>query len=261
MSDGERPGSVEVAERRRGGLTWLWVLLGVLLLGLVAWLLFAGDDEESDALGAGEQAVVEEPVDPAAAADATEAPDGAASEPADPATGSGGEAAASASGGAASAAGGGDASAAGEGDASGPADDAQAAAGSGGGGGSGGSGSTGPVDVTEVPALVDRLPVAQLVDRTVQAQSVLVQEVVADEAFYVGPSAERAVLVRLPQFAGAGAAAESPFDVAQGDRVSFTGTLAEVTDGFLAQLRRYDPSETLEPGEVYVQARELEITS
>lgn len=251
MSDGKRPGSVEVAERRRGGLTWLWVLLGVLLLGLVAWLVFgalAGDDEEQDALGAGEQTVIEEPVDPAAAADATQAPDAErVSDPADTATGTGAEAA-SASGGAARAAG--------EGDASAPADDAQASA-----AGGEGSGSTGPVDVTEVPALVDRLPVAQLVDRTVRAQSVLVQEVVADEAFYVGPSAERAVLVRLPQFAGAGAAAESPFDVAQGDRVSFTGTLAEVTDGFLAQLRRYDPSETLEPGEVYVQARELEITS
>jgi len=90
----------------------------------------------------------------------------------------------------------------------------------------------------------------------VTGTAVAVAAVVADEAFYVGPEAGRTVLVRLQEFGGTDSP-ESPFQVETGDTVSFTGTLRQVDDAFLADLQLYDPSTQFQVGDFYVQADEI----
>lgn len=95
-----------------------------------------------------------------------------------------------------------------------------------------------------------------LVGQQVTAESVQVVEVVADEAFYVGPEVGSTVLVRLEEFAGDDAP-ESPFQVEEGDTVSLTGTLEQLDEALVSSLTLYDPAEELELGEYYVQVDEI----
>lgn len=122
------------------------------------------------------------------------------------------------------------------------------------------------IDVTDVPAgaalagevdvFGDQVTGTDIVGQTVTANEVLVQELVADEAFYVGPEVGNTILVRLQAFAGEDAP-ESPFQVEQGGRVTFTGELREIDEQFLSELQLYDGADDLELGDYYVQADQI----
>ena len=122
------------------------------------------------------------------------------------------------------------------------------------------------IDVTDVPAgaalagdvdvFGDQVTGTDVVGQTITANEVLVQELVADEAFYVGPEVGNTILVRLQPFAGEDAA-ESPFQVEQGGRVTFTGELREIDEQFLSGLQLYDGADDLELGDFYVQADQI----
>lgn len=198
------------AEQRRGGLSWLWILLAVILAAIAAWWLFGvlADDEDPEAAPTAAEEV-EEPVDSEPTLTDETTPEGT------------------------------------------PADDDTAAP----------TGETAPPDARVVVGDVDLftadVDLASLVGESVEAEGAEVQAVVADEAFFVGPEPDRTVLVRLPEFAGG---QESPFDVQEGDEVSFTGTLEEVDEALLSELQLDDPPQ-VETGDVYVQVEELELAS
>lgn len=94
------------------------------------------------------------------------------------------------------------------------------------------------------------------VGELVEADTAEVQAVIADEAFFVGPEAGQTIMVRLEPFGGTDDP-ESPFEVQEGDTVSFSGTLQEIDDAFLADLQLYTPAEDLETGDYYLQASGL----
>ncbi|WP_345379916.1 hypothetical protein [Pseudonocardia yuanmonensis] len=120
-----------------------------------------------------------------------------------------------------------------------PAGDGQSGAGQNGAGqtGTGQSGGSGTLTADGTPLL----PVAQaagpngelsgLVGRAVTAQRVAVQSVPADEGFWVGTSDTDRVWVQLTTQPG-----ESPYRVAVGDRVDFTGSVVAQDAGFAQQV-------------------------
>ena len=122
------------------------------------------------------------------------------------------------------------------------------------------------VDVTDVPAgtalagdvdvFSDQVTGTDLVGQSITANEVLVQELVADEAFYVGPEVGNTILVRLQEFAGE-EAPESPFQVEQGGEVTFSGELMEIDDQFLSELELFDGVGELEVGDYYVQIDQI----
>jgi hypothetical protein len=208
-------GAHAATEKRGGGLLWLWLLLGALVLGLVIWAIAAALDDDDDDVDAGLPVVtdeVEEPEETEATEDAEEtatteatedAEETATTEPAEPS-----------------------------------------------------SADVGVILVGDVDILADETDLAALVGQPVEANTVEVRELVADEAFFVGPEVGQTVMVRLPAFAGEDEP-ESPFSVEQGDTVSFTGTLQEIDDALLSELQLYNPAEELETGQVYVQVEDI----
>ncbi|WP_432483427.1 hypothetical protein [Kineococcus esterisolvens] len=204
------------AEEESGSRKWLWLLLAAIAAALILWAILALTGDDEDDVDA---------VDPQTTASAPVTPTDDESTPsATPST---------------SATAGGDPTAT----ATATSDPAATAV-------------AGAVLVGGTDVLTSGTDLTTLVGQQVQATEVEVTEVVADEAFHVGPQAGQTVLVRLPQFAGADAA-ESPFTVEQGDVVSFTGSLAEVDDALLSELRNYNPAPDLQVGSVYVQAEEI----
>lgn len=117
----------------------------------------------------------------------------------------------------------------------------------------------GVVLVGDLDALAPDVDLSANLDEPVEANTVEVQEVVADEAFYVGPEAGQTILVRLQPFGGEDDP-ESPFEVETGDTVSFTGTLRQIDDQFLSELQLYEASDELETGDFYIQAENLTLT-
>jgi hypothetical protein len=84
--------------------------------------------------------------------------------------------------------------------------------------------------VLDPAAPADPTPVlAQVTGQQVTGTAVQVLSVPADEGFWVGSSDAQRVWVQL-----AGAAGESPYQVRQGDRVDFTGTVAAHDGSFPA---------------------------
>ncbi|WP_432507259.1 hypothetical protein [Kineococcus arenarius] len=207
------------AEEKKGSRWWLWLLLALIALALIVWavLAFTGDDED-DLDVEGTTSGVTAPATPGE--DETGATATESPEATDTAT------------------------------ATATADPTATA------GGTAGAVAAGALVVGGVDVFADGTDLAGLIGQPVEANAVEVLEVVADEAFYVGPSADEAVLVRLPEFAGQDAA-ESPFTVEQGDVVSFTGTLAQADQALVDDLLNYDPSSTLQPGAAYVQAETI----
>ncbi|GAA4732125.1 hypothetical protein GCM10023328_09220 [Modestobacter marinus] len=114
----------------------------------------------------------------------------------------------------------------------------------------------GAVLVGDLDVLDPAVDLSASAGEPVQANTVQVQAVVADEAFYVGPEAGQTILVRLQPFGGEDDP-ESPFEVQEGDTVSFGGTLEQVDEEFLAELQLYDPAQQFETGDFYVQASEI----
>ncbi|MCZ2815280.1 hypothetical protein [Modestobacter sp. VKM Ac-2984] len=114
----------------------------------------------------------------------------------------------------------------------------------------------GAVLIGDLDALAPDVDLSASVGEPVEANSVEVQAVVADEAFFVGPEAGQTIMVRLEPFGGTGDE-ESPFEVQEGDTVSFSGTLEEIDEEFLSSLQLYTPAEDLETGDYYVQASEI----
>lgn len=114
----------------------------------------------------------------------------------------------------------------------------------------------GGVLVAEVDALDPDAELTGLVGEQVEGNTVDVVQLVADEAFYVGPEPGRTIMVRLEEFAGEDDP-ESPFEVEVGDQVSFTGTLQEIDEEFLNELQLFEGVEQLETGDFYVQADEV----
>ncbi|MCZ2821261.1 hypothetical protein O2V63_13030 [Modestobacter sp. VKM Ac-2977] len=114
----------------------------------------------------------------------------------------------------------------------------------------------GAVLIGDLDVLDDSVDLSASVGEPVEANTVEVQAVVADEAFFVGPEAGQTIMVRLQPFGGTDDQ-ESPFQVQEGDTVSFSGTLEEITDEFLSELQLYTPAEELETGDYYVQASEV----
>lgn len=94
---------------------------------------------------------------------------------------------------------------------------------------------------------------AALVGEPVKADTVTVIAVPADEAFFVGPDPSQAMLVRLPEFAGE---SESPFNVQEGEQVSFSGTLEQVDEALLSELQLPAGAPELQAGDFYIQAEE-----
>lgn len=212
--------AVDGEEERRKSPWWLWLLLAALLLALLIWALtaFTGDDEPEElAAPVAPSTAPAIPLPPVAPVPPQPGVSSIPDVPTTPATTPSATASAGAT----------------------TAPDADGAVVAGG------------VDV-----LTSDTDLTTLVGEPAVGTEVEVTEVVGDETFYVGPEAGQTVLVRLPEFAGEGAA-ESPFTVEQGDTVSFTGTLAEVDDELLDDVRNYDPSTELEVGSVYVQAEEI----
>ncbi|WP_337062798.1 hypothetical protein [Kineococcus sp. G2] len=213
------------AEEKKGSRWWLWLLLALIAVALIVWavLAFTGDDEDDldvEETTAGVTAPAT-PGEDETDAMATESPEATATATADPtATAS---ATASATAGAA---------------------------------GTAAAVAAGALVVDGVDVFASGTDLAGLAGQPVEANAVQVVEVVADEAFYVGPSADHAILVRLPQFSGANAA-ESPFNVEQGSVVSFTGTVAEVDQALLDSLNNYDPAAGLQVGSLYVKAETI----
>ena len=111
----------------------------------------------------------------------------------------------------------------------------------------------GAVLVGDVDVFDPAADLAALVGRPVEADTVTVIAVPADEAFFVGPEPSQALLVRLAEFAGD---TESPFDVQEGEQVSFTGTLEQVDEALLSELQLPQGSPELQAGDFYVQADE-----
>lgn len=199
-------GAHAATEKRGGGLLWLWLLLGALVLGLVIWAIAAALDDDDDDVDAGLPVVtdeVEEPEEPEETEATEDAEETATTEPAEPS-----------------------------------------------------SADVGVILVGDVDILADETDLAALVGQPVEANTVEVRELVADEAFFVGPEVGQTVMVRLPAFAGEDET-ESPFSVEQGDTVSFTGTLQEIDDALLSELQLYNPAEELETGQVYVQVEDI----
>lgn len=206
--------AVDVPKKR--SLAWLWILLGVLLLALLAWWLL---DDDGDDMDASPTVVTEQTEEPTV--DETEEP--LAEETEEPQAGETTEPE--------------------------PTGDGSAAA------------TVGLVMVGETDLLAEDADPLTLVGESVEAQDVVVQALVADEAFLVGPSPERTVLVRIVPFAGANEP-ESPVDVSEGDTVSFTGTVAEWDEAVRADMQLVDEEALAgNAGQVYVQINELEITS
>ncbi|MCZ2822835.1 MULTISPECIES: hypothetical protein [unclassified Modestobacter] len=114
----------------------------------------------------------------------------------------------------------------------------------------------GTVLIGDLDALAPDVDLSASVGEPVEANTVEVQAVVADEAFFVGPEAGQTIMVRLQPFGGAGDE-ESPFEVQEGDTVSFSGTLEEIDEEFLSSLQLYTPADELETGDYYVQASEI----
>ncbi len=115
----------------------------------------------------------------------------------------------------------------------------------------------GPVLVGDVDVLAATPEeLSALVGQQVTADSVQIVELVADEAFYVGPEVGSTILVRLQEFAGDDAP-ESPFEVEEGGTVTITGTLEQIDQELLSSLQLYNPAEDLELGSYYVQADEI----
>jgi hypothetical protein len=111
------------------------------------------------------------------------------------------------------------------------------------------------VYVGDVDVLDPAADVGALAGEQVEANTVDVVQLVADEAFYVGEPG-RTIMVRLENFAGEGAP-ESPFEVEVGDQISFTGTLREIDDAFLSELQLFEGVEQVELGDYYVQADDI----
>jgi hypothetical protein len=208
MTTPRKPSSVRVDESN-GRPAWLPWLIGLLLLGLLALLLWflLGDDDDDVAV---DTPAVSQEAEPDVEPDAEPEPEVVVPE-------------------------------------TNPLDDVE-------------------IDVTDVPeggALAgevdvfgDQLTGSEIVGQTVTANEVLVQELVADEAFYVGPEIGNTILVRLESFAGEDAP-ESPFQVEQGGRVTFTGELREIDEQFLSDLQLFDGADGLELGDYYVQADQI----
>lgn len=114
----------------------------------------------------------------------------------------------------------------------------------------------GTVLVGDLDVLDPSVDLSASVGEPVQANTVEVAAVVADEAFFVGPEAGQTILVRLEEFGGTDSE-ESPFEVAEGDTVSFGGTLEQIDDEFIAELQLFDPTTQFETGDFYVQASEI----
>lgn len=114
----------------------------------------------------------------------------------------------------------------------------------------------GAVLLGDIDLLDPDADVTGLVGETVEANTVDVAQVVADEAFYIGPEPGRTIMVRLPEFAGENAP-ESPFEVEAGDQVSVTGTLQEIDEALLADLQLFEGTPQLETGDFYVQADDI----
>lgn len=235
MTAPQNTGSHAVTEKRGGGLLWLWILLGALVLGALIWGIAAALDDEDDELEAAPQEAANIVEDPDAeelgvegGIDTLDEPEEAVGtdDPTlvpgtdDPTVAPGTDAPTVA-----------------------PGTDAPTLA-------------PGVLLVGDVDAFAGDADLVALVAQPVQAMSVEVQELVSDEAFFVGPGVGETVLVRLADFAGEGAS-ESPFVVEAGDTVSFSGTLEQIDDELLAELQRYDPSEEFETGDVYVQVEDI----
>ena len=105
--------------------------------------------------------------------------------------------------------------------------------------------------VLDPAAPADPTPVlAQVTGQQVTGTAVQVLSVPADEGFWVGSSDAQRVWVQL-----AGAAGESPYQVRQGDRVDFTGTVAAHDGGFPATVGVDDAEGA---GQLAAQAQHVE---
>ncbi len=229
MAAPQNTGAHAVTAKRGGGLLWLWLLLGALALALVIWAIAAALDDDDDEFEAAVPIATEEVEEP----DTTE--DAEAEETEATATAEETEATATAEETAATA----------------TAEETVTAEPA-----VPGSAPVGAVLIGDVDILTDDTGVLELVGQPVEANTVEVRELVADEAFFVGPEAGQTIMVRLPAFAGEDDP-ESPFSVEEGATVSFTGTLQEIDEALLGELQLYDPAEDLETGEVYVQVEEI----
>lgn len=209
-------GSHAVGPEKKKGLAWLWILLAVLVLALLAWWLLNDDEEDVEASPTVVAEETEEPM-----VDETEEPMvDETEEPLDTETPDSEET-----------------------------------------GDSPATATLGLVLVGEVDLLAEDVDTTTLLGETVNADSVTVQALVADEAFLAGPDPERTVLVRLANFAGGGEP-ESPMDINEGDVVSFTGTVEAVDDAVLADLQLVDEDALAgSAGDVYVQIDELSMSN
>lgn len=213
-------GSHAAAPRRGGGLTWLWVLLALLIFALLAWWLLGGvgDDEDVEASPPAAVEETEEPLDDAAEEVEEPLDDATAEETEEPLD-----------------------------EETSTSDETEETA---------PVATVGAILVGDVDLLAEDVDPTTLVGESVEADGVMVQAVVADEAFFVGPDPERTVLVRLADFAGEGEQ-ESPMDVDEGETVSFTGSVEEVDEALLSELQIVDDAPEVSPGDVYIQVDEL----
>ncbi|MDT0274761.1 hypothetical protein [Blastococcus goldschmidtiae] len=95
---------------------------------------------------------------------------------------------------------------------------------------------------------------AASVGRTVEADTVFVVAVVADDAFLAGRDASQNILVRLTGSAGGGGL---PSDLRAGEQISFSGTLAQVDQALLSELALFAEAPDIQPGDYYVRAEEI----
>lgn len=82
--------------------------------------------------------------------------------------------------------------------------------------------------VTDVLVLVPVPGPAELVGRTVQLENVLVQSVIGDQGFWVGPRHTQQVFVRLDERTASGDEADAAVNIEKGQRLTLFGTVERI---------------------------------
>ncbi len=202
MTDPRLSGATAATGESKKRPIWLWILLGLVILGLLIWWLVAAltDDDDGDVSTDASSSV--EQTTETETSTATATPTDTAAPETTPTAGEG------------------------------------------------------VLLVGDVDAFAPGTDLSLTIGDPAVANSVQIAAVVADEAFFVGPGPGQTVLVRLQPFGGADDP-ESPGTYEVGDTVSFSGTVREIDQTFLDELKLFTPSAELQTGDVYVQVDEI----
>ncbi len=113
--------------------------------------------------------------------------------------------------------------------------------------------------ITDVLIVVEAVDPLELAGRPVVFESVMVQEVISDNAFWIGPSEDQRLFVVLDEVPTTETEVEGRYDINAGQMISLSGTLVELplSDDLMAALNLDDETlSMLEGGALYLLAQE-----